>query len=419
MKFRNWLPLALVAAAAVGVAVSPATRADDPKPDDPAKPAETSPLGGTGDDDATADVALDLSKQDPTFDRFVDLDLFLPAVRDMDAATLVDISLQLAEGERALGREHKVLSSKTAALKAAAVALMKNDTASFDRLAKVTETRGDKDLAAKLAALKGTGAVSRAVGGLKFEVATAGLEPTAAESVEGYVQTIKSMVALADVEGLDGIAAELAGADFIPDAQRKALTEIVSAARKAVVEAKTPADDVLQQLSASSRGAYKIGQRRPWELRVGIKVGNRDGWRSNESVYSPQPGWVVDGPGKVSFSSRYGHTDYSTLTTRRNWSYLTTKDVTNEYSAMINLAAKYKKLDIKGKLQAEEREYSGYTSRAQTSHASIIAKVSAKGQGTFSGGSSINMVVRGTETYVGTKADLAARAKYWKSYLKK
>lgn len=109
---------------------------------------------------------------DRAFDRYVDLRLIGDAWASLNADRLVDVALQLAEGERVLLRSHKAISSADAFRLAAKMALGQGDVGTLARLDKVAKARGDSALTAQLAAGAKLGQASRdAESGVQISVA--------------------------------------------------------------------------------------------------------------------------------------------------------------------------------------------------------------------------------------------------------
>lgn len=109
---------------------------------------------------------------DRAFDRYVDLRLIGDAWASLNADRLVDVALQLAEGERVLLRSHKAISSADAFRLAAKMALGQGDLGTLARLEKVAKARGDSALTSQLAAGAKLGQASRdAESGVRISVA--------------------------------------------------------------------------------------------------------------------------------------------------------------------------------------------------------------------------------------------------------
>ncbi len=89
----------------------------------------------------------DAQLQDPAFERFLDPRLLARAWERQDAASLTDMALLLAEGERVLLRSHKAFRPDHLLELAAYVAADLDDHATLERLARAAEARKDAALA--------------------------------------------------------------------------------------------------------------------------------------------------------------------------------------------------------------------------------------------------------------------------------
>ncbi len=89
--------------------------------------------------------------QDKAFEKYVDLRLLGDAWARLDAARLVDVAMQLAEGERILLRAHRAISATDALKLAAKTAIDLGDTVTLERLQRIAQAHNDQGLAALLA----------------------------------------------------------------------------------------------------------------------------------------------------------------------------------------------------------------------------------------------------------------------------
>ena len=115
-------------------------------------PAQADDEKGNASTEVSAASAPDVeSLADPAFDRYVNMLLLGKAWDEMDAGLLVDVALQLAEGERVVQRSHRAISAEKLLELATHVAVETNDDATLKRLAKVAKARDDQDLASQVA----------------------------------------------------------------------------------------------------------------------------------------------------------------------------------------------------------------------------------------------------------------------------
>lgn len=95
--------------------------------------------------------ALPAELHDAAFDKYVDLRLLGDAWARLDAARLVDVAMQLAEGERILLRPHRGVSAADTLKLAAKTAIDLGDSQTLERLQRIAQARNDQALAALLA----------------------------------------------------------------------------------------------------------------------------------------------------------------------------------------------------------------------------------------------------------------------------
>ncbi len=110
----------------------------------------TSTVGPINVSETPRSCFIPLEVHDKPFERFAEVLLLAEAWDYHDAATLLDLGLQLAEGERVLLRPHKAFESGKILLLAAHIAGDRRDAATLDRLAKYAGTRKDEALNAAL-----------------------------------------------------------------------------------------------------------------------------------------------------------------------------------------------------------------------------------------------------------------------------
>jgi hypothetical protein len=95
--------------------------------------------------------ALPAELHDAAFDKYVDLRLLGDAWTRLDAARLVDVAMQLAEGERILLRPHRGVSAADTLKLAAKTAIDLGDSQTLERLQRIAQVRNDQALGALLA----------------------------------------------------------------------------------------------------------------------------------------------------------------------------------------------------------------------------------------------------------------------------
>ena len=192
---------------------------------------------------------------DPAFARYIDFVLLGQALSDGDAPLLADVALSTAEGERVLFRSHAGgLSSDQLMLRAARLAGRHQDKATLDRLAAGGSALGKADWADKVSGIARLSESSRAV------VGTIDLDKLDEKS-RNVVGMLEIAVQAAELTGardpLLALQRAVATADVSPDV-KKLVDASVKATLDSLPEPNAEVDDLLQELSAGSRG-FKIG----------------------------------------------------------------------------------------------------------------------------------------------------------------
>ncbi|AGA27967.1 hypothetical protein [Singulisphaera acidiphila] len=233
----------------------------------------TEPLRADGDEGVTKPVATDraasparavpksadpfpLSEelQDPGFSRYVDLKLLSTAWREMDAALMADVALQLASGEEALQRPHQALNSRQVAELAAQLAIETNQPETIDRLIRAAKARNNDALANALNVTRKLASTSR--GDSPAPVSIDDLSTTEVALLKTWMGKIKSAKLAADREALNQLDSQIPKIIDLKDKQRQALKEMVAEATRNLPEGKSEPSSVsklLDKLSAGNR----------------------------------------------------------------------------------------------------------------------------------------------------------------------
>lgn len=200
------------------------------------------------------DGSLPLELQDASFDRYVDLNRLSDAVQAVKADLVLDIALQLAEGERVLLRRHKVVASDQVFLIALNLAVETRDTETLARLGRAAKLMNNNALAAQVASSEKLTAASRSV-----EVTPSlPVESTSLEVFAMYKATVTAVTAAKasrDRESLKEIEATLEKSDIYSAREKQILKKFVADALSATPETK---DNQLAKLMSASR------QWQPW-----------------------------------------------------------------------------------------------------------------------------------------------------------
>jgi hypothetical protein len=204
------------------------------------------------DSSAVGDVSA-TEASDEAFDRFVNPALLNRAVVQLDPELLTDVTLQLAEGQRVLGRPHRTVGIDKLLSLTIKTCVGARDQDNLKRLAGRFQAGGPSKLAEQvdlaLALTKG----ARATG----PDATLGFEKLPAEQhelVRLYRAQVATAQSLGDRSALQGLAD---GLQSFPGFTADQLAYLRKLATAAAADATQPDQDlaILQKLTSGSRGA--------------------------------------------------------------------------------------------------------------------------------------------------------------------
>jgi len=231
----------------------------DPRSVDPPEGIETPPtipdmwLGG-----ACRSLAAERDRTvpdilDPAFDVYIRPAMLGRAYAGVDPALLTDAALQLAEGERVLLRSRKGITAAQALQLAVRAAGDKQDKASLERLAKHAESRGDKELASKIAATQKLASASReSPSRMMVPIDDIGLG--AYGRIRYCIQKIDQAKLIGDARCLKAIEDDLDGC--IPSRFQSDVRKLIADARASIPDDLKIDDQlvgVLSRLAATSR----------------------------------------------------------------------------------------------------------------------------------------------------------------------
>lgn len=191
---------------------------------------------------------------DPAFDRFADLQLLGEAIDQGDAAAVADVGLQLAEGERVLGRPHRTIDAATVLSAAASLAARSGDAETLDRLAKAAARDGRKELSQQVAAAGRLAAASRAPHEPPTAVPADELAPAELARYKALSQEIDIAAALGDATTLDRARGEVEGRVWSSEQLSASLLRQLDAAREQMPAGGNPGAKILSRLRDASRG---------------------------------------------------------------------------------------------------------------------------------------------------------------------
>lgn len=205
---------------------------------------------------------------DAAFDRYVDIHMVADAVDALDASLLTDAGLQLAEGERILGRPHKAIGSDELLELAAKIAVEGQEKEPIARLKEAAAVLKKKGLAEFIENAEKIGGSSRSIGG-GLMVPIDRLRSGCGLLLQEYVDAIRRARLLKNLDSLKRIAEGLDGEADLPDEHREYLEKILQEAKAATEKTADGSANSLSKLAAASRGWFSdaTGIRTPEPIR--------------------------------------------------------------------------------------------------------------------------------------------------------
>jgi hypothetical protein len=188
---------------------------------------------------------------DPAFGHYLDLVLLSKAWQEMDPDLMIDAALQLAEGERVLQRSHKALSSGQLLNLALKIAGEKKDKPALERLTKVAERTGNRDLAGPVAPGIKLAGQSRAADAA-LQVSVVDMTPTDFATFHAYVRGIQASRIRGDRKVLEHLEKTLRAWTGGSEKQREYLKRAIAESRANLPPPDTSAA-ALDKLQAASR----------------------------------------------------------------------------------------------------------------------------------------------------------------------
>lgn len=174
---------------------------------------------------AGADDAIPVRESDPAFDRYVDLDLLGDALVSLNPSLAADIALQLADGERALGRPHVAMNTDSAFDLALRLAVAMRDAETLDRLLRVSRTNGRTEWVAQLEGAQALLASSRAA---EPALDIADMSDGAQTFASAMVQALRLCQVAGDVAALGELKTAIQESALVNDAERKGLLDFAA-----------------------------------------------------------------------------------------------------------------------------------------------------------------------------------------------
>ncbi len=226
-----------------GTIFLPTSSAEDAKPADAkaATAAETRP-------------SLPEVVADPAFDRYVNLAALADAYQGGNSGIVLDIALQLAEGERILLRSHKAISADELLKSTLQLAKETRDKETIGRLAQVAKSLNKTELAALASAAEKLSSASRSANAdLTVSIDNTSLE--AFGLIKATLAAITSAKAAQDKEALQEIKTQIDQNDLYADAHKKMLHKQIDAALSAIT---ANPNSAISKLTANSRQIFIV-----------------------------------------------------------------------------------------------------------------------------------------------------------------
>ncbi len=195
--------------------------------------------------------AIPADAADPAFDRYLDLKALGQALADQKPEAVADIAIKLAEGEKALGRKHKSVSSAKLFDVAVGLAQQQKDKDTLAKLGKAAKDGGNKDLTEMVEKAE------KLVAGMrKVDPDAAALAKATSEQkvvFRSLAEQIRSAKTLGDRTELEGLEKSIGKMDDFDAGLKAALLQKVSAAKEDLPPKSDPQMDVLARLASASR----------------------------------------------------------------------------------------------------------------------------------------------------------------------
>lgn len=245
---------------------------------------------------------------DPAFARYVRLSDISDAWSALDPAALTDAGLEMAEGERVLGRTHRSgITADSVLHKAVALATDKRDKETLDRLAATAEERGDAGLKGQVQNARKLSSADRAVDpALQLDI-----DQTTSSDFARYqelVEAVRSAQLLGDAEALKAIEKRLDQPPALPASQKDEIHKLIVRAREGLPDKLAPAEDALCKLVGPSRDYAPTEVQGTWKSAAGPTIvlagadADQNGWQSGKATDSAgqttRYRWMPQGQGE-------------------------------------------------------------------------------------------------------------------------
>jgi hypothetical protein len=140
-------------------------------------------------------------------------------------------------------------------------------------------------------------------------------------------------------------------------------------------------------------------------ITISLQVGSTEK-ETRRVSYTPPPGWYVRGH-SVQCKEKTGNSSFTVNTVPRDWTFVSEEQVAESYKLLLDLAGKAHDAGLTTKLTLEQEQTLTEVRKGRSSHHALVVEATAKGEGFFRGGGSIQMTVTAELVYVGTPESLA------------
>jgi hypothetical protein len=204
--------------------------------------------GDTSDQAATIEPS---PKDDPQFATYFDQDALVEAWKSLDADTLTDLALRLAEGEKVLLRNRNSVTSTQLFRAAIHVAVETRNKDALARLKKATASSAD--LQETVTAAEQVAGQNRAISPAFAALASGDAEEGSAKAV--VLHDIQQAMIAQDKAGLESLASAVDSSEAYDEEAKKQIKSAIEAASKDVGADAADYINALNELSADSRSA--------------------------------------------------------------------------------------------------------------------------------------------------------------------
>jgi hypothetical protein len=196
---------------------------------------------------------------DPAFQSFVDLNLLGQAYLDNDAELIVDVGLQLLEGERVLLRSHRGLEAMAVLDIGLRLAADQGQMETIDRLSKLAERLGNAEFTEKLELARQLAAQPRAIAP-EIPVPSDEVPSDVVIALQTQLDQLERARALGDVAELQELQAELAASETDVPLQAYLQQQVDETLANLPADEGDPDEllEVLGDLSGASRNTGRI-----------------------------------------------------------------------------------------------------------------------------------------------------------------